>query len=284
MKKLFCVLGISLILSFSIAVRGQTSAKDVADDVLVVGANTAVYALIGGIGAWIHDEPFLKGVSQGALGGVMIGGGKYLVGKNVNLAWPGKVVSSLGTSIATNATLGRETFHTLGMDFGPVYLELEKRKDRYHFKPELWLGSTTALILSFIMADELDWKSSLKTGTLTFIQNDFGLYNFEEVGMAVSNIVWIPDDLRGTIIHSHEIIHTYQTATIAPLGALILGNGYVLKTYNKWHIRIEEDFGTLFTWFPEIMLLPNNKMPREYEADALVDYFPLRPNKRIWER
>ncbi|MFC2090348.1 hypothetical protein ACFLT1_06185 [Bacteroidota bacterium] len=284
MKKIFCLLGICLILSSTSGLRGQMTIKDAADDMLVISVNTALYALIGGIGSAIHDEPFWDGFKQGALGGVLIGGGKFVVGKSTYLAWPAKFMSCLGTSIATNATLGRNMFHTLGMDFGPVYLELEKRGSRYHFNPELWLGGTTSLILSIFMADAFDWKSSLATGTLTFIQNDFGWYDWQEVGMAVGNIVWIPEDWRWSGVHSHEIIHTYQTATIAPLGALILGDRYVLKTYNRWHIRIEEDFGILFSWFPETMLIPNNKMPREYEADALVDYFPERPNKKIWER
>ena len=284
MKSTACLLVLIIILSFSVPVRSQISSRDVADDLLVVGVNTAFYALLGGIGARIYDEPFWKGFTNGALGGVMIGGGKLMVGKNYKLGWPAKITTCMGTSIATNATLGRERFHTMGMDLGPVYLEVQKREGTYRFNPELWLGSTASLIVSFIMADGLDWKTSLKTGSLTFIQNDFGLYDWSEVGMAVSNIVWIPEELREHFILSHEIIHTYQSASIAPLGALILGDGYVLEFYNRLHIRIEEDFGSLFTWFPETMLLPNNKMPREFEADALVDYFPERPNKRIWQK
>jgi hypothetical protein len=258
--------------------------RDVADDILVVGINTCCYGILGGIGAKINQKRFWDGFKDGALGGVMIGSGKLMVGKNYKLGWPAKFTTCLGTSVATNAVMGRDRFNTLGMDLGPFYLEFQKQDDRYRFNPELWLGSTASLIISAIMADKLDWRSSLQTGSLTFIVNDFGLYAWEEVGMALSNIVWIPDDTKETFVYSHEIIHTYQTTSIAPVGALLLGDGYVVNFYNKLHIRIEEDMGTLVTWVPEILLIPNNKMPREFGADALVDYFPKRPNKRIWEK
>ncbi|MFC2091109.1 hypothetical protein ACFLT1_10075 [Bacteroidota bacterium] len=60
-------------------------------------------------------------------------------------------------------------------------------------------------------------------------------------------------------VHSHKIIHAYQAASIAPPRALKPGDRYAVYFYDRIHIRIEDDMGSLFARFPKTMLLPNNK-------------------------
>jgi len=247
----------------SLPAKAQYSGKDMADDVLVIGVNSAFYGLIGGVGAAVQKQRFIDGFKKGALGGSIIGTGKFLVGKNYRLGWPARLATGLGSRMVENTVRGNHILQTLGTDIGPVYLEWTKSEDKYKFKPEIWLGSAFSLVISIFRTEAFDWRASLATGSLTFTMNSLNLYSTIGVGTAMSNIVWIPDLAKQYTTYSHEIIHSYQTLSIAPLGALVLGNGWVMKKYDKWHLRVEEDFGSVLLWVPELLLLPNNKMPRE---------------------
>lgn len=105
-------------------------------------SNVAFGGLVGGLGAIINKKSnektgkvFLKGFTQGALGGYLVFESKRLVGKfgktgDYGYIWPSKLVNSAGVSIIENAAANRDFYDRWHLNIGFNRLEFYT-KDKF---------------------------------------------------------------------------------------------------------------------------------------------------------
>ena len=196
-------------------------------------SNMAFGGIVGGLGALINKKPneragkvFLKGFSQGALGGYLVFESKRLIGKFSNTGdytyvWPAKLVNSAGTSIMENAASNRNFWEKWHLNIGFNRLELhtkDKLKLSYRIMPFAF-GST---IYGFTKG-KMDFNESLKIGTFVFNAEEIGNDVSETQGRTISNIILIQNNytFKKELILGHELIHTYQYESFVGFNAFL---------------------------------------------------------------
>lgn len=160
----------------------------------VVLGNCLLQGTIAGFGGMQNGKPYWESFAKGCLGGALIAGGKIAVGNDLNNAWPAKITTALGTSIAYNASNGKPMDDSLGIDFGPAYFELKKNEfGNYKFKTYLLPDSLGYLLLDLSEGDKIDWEYSLRYGTpiMTTKKIAYPVFAYAVTG---SNIIEILDE------------------------------------------------------------------------------------------
>jgi hypothetical protein len=204
--------------------------------------NIGFGGIVGGLGAIINKNPnektgnvFLKGFSQGALGGYLLFESKRLVGKfgethNYAYIWPSKLINSAGISMIENAAANRNFGDRWHLNIGFNRFEIhtkEKFKMSYRIMP-FALGNT---IRGFTKGN-LDIDKTIKTGSFVFFTKTIYEKGMFINGATYSNSILISNstnDLERTL--SHELIHVYQYESFSGF------NSYVNKLTEKWNTK-----------------------------------------------
>ncbi len=188
-----------------------------------VAINGLFQGVVGGIGGAQNGESFWKSFYKSMAGGMIQGVGKCMVAQDLDKAWPAKLTNAVGTSISNNVAQGKGMLDSIGMDYGPLYVEWSKEKGlESYFLPE----SAAAMAWYNNEGYDFDTKKSLKYGTPYFTaekieQSPIAKLPDTTVGLTITNVVAAEKDVKEKTI-SHELIHTHQYSSSSPLGQVIL--------------------------------------------------------------
>jgi hypothetical protein len=218
-----------------------------------VGLNGLFQGVIGGIGGVQNGVLFWKSFYKSMIGGAFQGIGKCMVAKDLDNAWPAKIVNALGNSVSDNVSQGKDMFDTFGIDYGPAYFEWNKKDGLEAYLLPESLGS---IALSMSRGYKFDAKKTLKYGTPYFTADDLGIILGTELtrgGMTSSNVIIALEDLNDNSV-SHELIHTHQYSSSSSIGHLVLN--YTGDPSPKW-IYLPKAVGWGLIYLSEL--------PKDYE-------------------
>ncbi|MDT0644918.1 hypothetical protein RM553_18920 [Zunongwangia sp. F363] len=192
-------------------------------------------AIIGGIGAIINKEPdekiykvFLKGFSQGALGGYLVFESKRLIRqfgskKNYAYVWPSNLLNAAGTSIIENGAANRNFGEHWHINIGFNRIEFNTR-EKFHLRYRI-MPFALAGIIETAFYGRFDFHKSIKTGFFIFNSEDIDPQNsgYSKVYGQTSgaNSILILNNELGENALPHEIIHVYQYEALSGFNNLI---------------------------------------------------------------
>lgn len=190
------------------------------------GTKYAIYdigfnGLAGGIGSMIHKSnketyihAFVNGFWKGCIGGGINVGAKYTIRQiaikeTYNYAWPAHILSSIGSSITTNAFWNKGIIEEYSLDIGFIRVTTNWKEVKSRLMP-------VSLVSTIVFASKYDInvERTLKSGYYSF---DYPM-NFDKInGINYANNNSIRDygfSKNGYeteySIFSHELIHTIQ--------------------------------------------------------------------------
>ncbi|MFY8035743.1 MAG: hypothetical protein ACOVMQ_01185, partial [Cyclobacteriaceae bacterium] len=220
---------------------------------------------------------FLRGMWQGAIGGVLVFSSKKMVyefaqTENYAWLWSSKLVNAAGVSISENAGANQKFLSTWHFNFGFNRIELNFNKSiklNYKIMP-FALGS-------FIYAStkgSFDLEQTIKVGQPFFWTKEI---SWPDGGFAIANSVVLNKILyNDSQSIAHEIIHTYQyqgdvgfnNYYMKQFNQILKKNNSFTKLYKKW---IYTDFNFLVSGGLYYLGSLNNKCyfdnPFEQEAN-----------------
>ena len=210
----------------------------------IIAYNTLVGGLSGGIGAVINKKKeqkwhkvFAKGFVIGIGGGAIVYSGKKLnsliaIKQNLAYGWVSRVVFSAGNSIVENAAANRDFWSQWHYDIGFIRFEFHTKDMRVipRFMPSTFGG----IIFMMSHSTSFDYKTSLKSGTLTFYTNRIS-YEPRLVASTASNGFLFTDTLNhGKLFYdtyAHEMEHTFQFQEFSGV------NNFFNPLSNKWKAK-----------------------------------------------
>lgn len=276
----------TLILIISTLITLSTYGQN--QDLKYAAFNTISSGIISGIGSGIHrhkskyrnqkesfGKAFISGFWKGCVGGSLNYAGKKLIEKSsiddtYTYVWPGKLVHSLGTSIANNGYRNEKLFDSFEMD---IYFTHLRYDGKIHCQVDpITLGS--AVYFSFAKDFNFNAKITLATGSIVFdkksdnfIVDDGEIEDFKDSGQSFGNTIWRKvckqyvythnshkeviggeeytiKTLDKTIVNwnkqtiCHELIHTFQYSEYN-----VISNFYI----NIKHIQINPNFAIIYS-------------------------------------
>lgn len=245
----------------------------------VVATNGLIQGTIGAIGGYIENKPILKSFIQGATGGILSGASKCMVAYDSELTWPAKITNSIGSSISKNAVNGIGAFDSVGIDFGPLYVEAKKDKEGdYGVKPYVSVSHAARLAAVMYQGFEIDPGQSLKYANLVLkgsratVSRLGKKYGYNKIGaFVIEGTIGVDErDIKNGRISEdqigHELIHAMQYSQNKSLGELILNsNKYTRQIKDqaeKYHLKLED---VAFHSVKGINRLVNESMNHENE-------------------
>lgn len=246
------------IILFILLIFHLSEAKSQNNDMQAGLYNVLSGSLIGGAGALINKKPnekmgkvFLKGFSQGALGGYLTFESKRLIRNfsdsgNYAYVWPSRLLNSAGNSIVLNAADNRDFWERYYLSIGFGHFEYDFQKEK-HFNVRIMPFSLLGSIYGFTQGS-LDLKRSLYIGHLFFKSyKKSASYR----GKAIFNSIIINKDLlqdRSAVI-GHELIHTYQNEDFMAFNSFFSGKVRKMEENNSFW----KEFNTIF--YPDLNAL-----------------------------
>lgn len=211
--------------------------------------NVGFNGLAAGIGAVINKEEnqrwqqaFWKGVGQGALGGLLMHGGKaltYQIIKHENLgyAWSAHLVHAAGASITQNAASNRNFWEHWHINLWLLRLE-------YDLNQKQFLARVfPSAIYGYIMLEtdgRLNSGRSLATGLLYFDYEDYIVYDGSS--QATSIIVGMDESIYGRAeyytIAAHEVAHSLQYEGFVFINPLLNKPDQQWKEQHDWYRKL----------------------------------------------
>lgn len=219
----------------------------------IIAYNTLVGGFSGGIGAVINKKKdqkwhkaFAKGFIIGFGGGAICYAGKklnVLVSQKQNLGycWLSRIVFSAGNSIVENAAANRNFWSQWHYDVG--FVRIEFKTESFTLMPR-FMPSTFAGIVFMASNGDFDYKSSFRSGTLTFRTSNFW-FAPNLIASTLSNGFLIDSKIkRGKPFYdtyAHEMVHAFQFQEFSgcnyffnPISNQWKLKSPVLKKISKW--------------------------------------------------
>ena len=262
-----------------------SSGKMYSQDKNYVGAglfNIGFGGVVAGVGAVINKKPnqktgkqFLKGFSQGALGGYLLFESKRMIGRfaktgNYAYVWPSKLVNSAGASIIENAAANNNFLEKWHLNFGFARFEM-RTKDSLNFQCKIMPFALGGVIYGFANG-KLAIDKTLKTGSFVFSSNNL-LQNNEAIGLtAVNTILYQKNNeiANNELVIGHEFIHTFQYEQSFGLNTYLDKPLKKLEQNKKWFKKYQTIFYTEYNFLlgSAIYSLDNNPNTNLYEREA----------------
>lgn len=209
----------------------------------LIAYNTLVGGFSGGIGAVINKKKdqkwhkaFAKGFIVGLGGGAICYAGKkinILVAQKQNLGycWLSRAVFSAGNSIVENAAANRNFWSQWHYDVG--FVRIEFKIESFSLMPR-FMPSTFAGIVFMASNGDFDYKSTFRSGTLTFRTSNFW-FAPNLIASTLSNGFLIDSRIKpGKSFYdtyAHEMIHTFQFQEFSGC------NNFFNPLSNKWELK-----------------------------------------------
>lgn len=196
--------------------------------------------LVGGVGALINIKKgqsawkvFLKGASQGILGGLINYTSKnmvYQINKNGNIAyaWPARITQSIGTSIIENAASNRNFWDAYHFNYGPLRFEIDIRRE---YKPLVKIIPGAFIGMVWVSTKgKLNVKRSLQSSVPVFVsQKDPMFFGSQYRAYAMGNAaIFGQVDINDYELFAHEMGHVMQYNEFVGL------NSFLDKPMEKW--------------------------------------------------
>lgn len=188
-------------------------------DAAAVGVNAFLGGLTAGVVQELRGGSFSDGFTRGALGGVVVYGGKRVAVQRFGGAGLlGRQIGALGSSVIRNASDGRPTLERVVLPAGPLRLYLSRRPG--DAPARLRLDAATTIAAAYAVAEpELEWDAaeSLSSGALVFRVEDLLIRGSDGVergaaGITRAGTIYVSDlpglDLAEDV--RHERIHVIQ--------------------------------------------------------------------------
>ncbi|MFY8037678.1 MAG: hypothetical protein ACOVMQ_10955 [Cyclobacteriaceae bacterium] len=268
-----------LIILFVLFKSGASFAQQ--NDLHAAVFNVGISSVGSGFGALINKKPnekggrvFLRGMWQGAIGGILVFNSKQMIYEfgqtdNSGWAWSSKLVNAAGVSIIENAAANKKFLTHWHINFGFNRIEFETEKSfkvNYKVMPFALNGFIYSL-----RNGSFDFKETIRIGQPFFWAQTLEVPDADAV-TAANSILMIKNkaNSRNT---AHEIVHTYQyqgltvknTYYSIPFNRLLSKENWFAKTYKKW---IYTDFNYLI--FSGAYALGNfgNYLDNPFEQEA----------------
>ncbi len=244
--------------------------------------NIGFGGVVAGVGAVINKTPnqktgkqFLKGFTQGALGGYLLFESKRMIGRfaktgNYAYVWPSKLVNSAGASIIENAAANNGFLEQWHFNFGFTRFEM-RIKDSLNFQCKIMPFALRGVIEGFVKG-KLDVNQTLKTGS--FIFTDSNLYVKRGIyGLAVANAIIYNknnDFSSNELTIGHELIHAFQYENYSGFNTYLEKPKQKLSKKRSWIRKYEKLVYTDFNYLTFITLynLNQNYDKNLYEKEA----------------
>lgn len=203
--------------------------------------NVGFNGLISGMGSLLNskdDKPsfqtFLRGFYKGAIGGGISHVGLSMVHqidkkKNISLAWPARMVNSLGSSIIQNAAENKSMFERI--HFNLYLTRLEYFPSQKKLKARLFTSSIYGLLVVGKNAN-FDLGKTLKTGIFYF-ESDMRFSSSIGSGRATGQVssIGMASSLSGENFYdtfAEEVAHIMQ------YDRKVGGNALAYRTDKRW--------------------------------------------------
>ncbi len=236
-----------LIILFVLFKSGENFAQQ--NDVHAAVFNVGISSVGSGFGALINKKlnekggkVFLRGMWQGAVGGLLIFTSKKMVyefaqTENYAWLWSSKLVNGAGVSIAENAGENQKFLSSWHLNFGFNLIEFKTDKSfkvSYKLMPFALAG-----FIRSATKGSFDLEQTLKVGQPFFKTEALG---FPDSGFSIANTIVLNPIYYDSKSISHEIIHTYQYQNFAifnpyyktTLDRLLSKETGFSKAYKKW--------------------------------------------------
>lgn len=249
-------------------VVNSTQAQRHNQDAALFAYNVGFGALTAGVGAVINKhkgEPwgrtFLRGASQGCLGGALQYAGKKLTYQIVKqqsywYGWPAKLVHAAGASIVDNAAYNRPFGQSWSLDIGPARLDLNLNNAQpFNVRFNV---ATIADVVQASQKGSFNFKQSLQTGFMIYTSNGtFMMQGIKSSGYSFSRSLIYDSkptkDNTSEFMHqtvAHEMVHLMQYREYLVFNTWV--SPLALKLPQKWqepfrrYLYVELPYETFF--------------------------------------
>jgi hypothetical protein len=244
--------------------------------------NIGFGGVVAGVGAVINKTPnqktgkqFLKGFSQGALGGYLLFESKRMIGRfaktgNFACVWPSKLVNSAGASIIENAAANNGFLEQWQFNFGFTRFEM-RTKDSLNFQCKIMPFALGGVIYGFANG-KLAINETLKTGSIMFTSSN--LYEKRGVlGIAAANtIVYQKNNgiANNELVIGHELIHAIQYEQSFGINTYLDKPLKKIENNKKWFKKYQTIFYSEFNFLIDTAIygLNSNYNKNLYEKEA----------------
>lgn len=240
---------ISIVIILFLVVKGESNFAQ-KNDAQAALFNVGLSSVVSGFGALVNKKPgekggkiFLRGMWQGAIGGIIVFGSKKMVyqyaqSENYAWLWSSKLLNAAGVSICENAGANQKFLSRWHVNFGFNRIELNTDKSfklNYRLMPFAFAG--------FIYAStkgSFDLEQTLKVGQPFFWTH---VSSWPEGGFSISNSIVLNKAIfNNSQSIAHEVIHTYQIQGdvvfnnyhTKPVNHILNKNNGLTKFYKKW--------------------------------------------------
>jgi hypothetical protein len=232
--------------------------------------NAALGGLTAGIARGVQREPVLRGFFDGAIGGTVTYGGKWISGQEwCGAGFVGREIAALGASMVANAAEGRAPLERIFLPIGPVHLHID-RSEPVSVRAKLDVLGTLATTYALVHPDmQLRWTSTISAGTAVF--EDRSPDEVDWYGRMLGGVITIRRERgsgpwRRTL--SHEQVHVAQHDFSAhvwgePLERWILGR----VPGGEW-VHRHFDLGLDFLIWGGAHLMMSNARRAPWEREA----------------
>ena len=244
--------------------------------------NIGFGGVVAGVGAVINKTPnqktgkqFLKGFSQGALGGYLLFESKRMIGRfaktgNYACVWPSKLVNSAGASIIENAAANNGFLEQWHFNFGFTRFEM-RTKDSLNFQCKIMPFALGGVIYGFANG-KLAINETLKTGSIMFTSSN--LYEKSGVlGIAAANtIVYQKNNgiANNELVIGHELIHAIQYEQSFGINTYLDKPLKKIENNKKWFKKYQTIFYSEFNFLIDTAIygLNSDYNKNLYEKEA----------------
>ena len=225
--------------------------------------SVGIGGLSGGVGAWVNKEKeqkwhqvLLKGVAQGALGGLAMHQGKNMTyqiyaKRRYGRAWSAHIVHAAGASIAQNAATNHNFWEHWHINLWLFRLDydLPEHRFRTRLSPSSLYG-----YLSMRGEGTLNLAKSMKTGVIYL--DDKGTISYEGMASATTIAIGVNEpyypESRKYEITAHEMVHVLQYESFVYINPLLHKVDTRWKSNAPWYSMLSNfiyfDFNGLYGW------------------------------------
>ncbi|MEM1002868.1 MAG: hypothetical protein AAGH46_09480 [Bacteroidota bacterium] len=215
--------------------------------------NIGINGFVGGFGALINKrkgekgfQVFMKGFGQGCLGGTFQTLGKELAyqinsKENLTYAWPARITSSIGNSIAQNAANNINFWEKWHFNLGFVRFDytLKEKKFQARISPTGTIGFGIAA-----SQGKLNLKQTLQTGIFIVESEDFvWALGRNSRGAAYFSSIALNKQVTGREYYeliTHELVHVLQYENTVWINPLLSRFDHNLKEHNKTYRKLSD--------------------------------------------
>jgi pimeloyl-ACP methyl ester carboxylesterase len=178
----------------------------------MIAANIGIGAIAGGVSSLVRGKPIARGLIGGATGGLIVFGGKCLIGQGRSATdWVGRATVDVGSSIIVNTSSGEAPFRTIGLAVGPLHVSIGSK----HVIERVSVDVPTLVAATYFTTREgsaFDLRESLRRNALVVVREP------GQGNRAIAGTLYMS---RGFTIdgRAHELTHVAQSDMLGTIAS-----------------------------------------------------------------